>query len=108
MLRVATGADVGLRCKMHRRGDPWWKYQRGRLSRRGGIVRWRPYFAPWRPLRMDRATVTGTSLKRSAANGDRILIAVIGVPVDHVAVVPYMARVAEALLRSSVTSGGRG
>jgi hypothetical protein len=98
--RATSDRDVRLPARAHPTGAPDWRYWRGALVRRRGLVRWRPWIRRWRSFELNGGVLVGTRTRRSAADGDRSLLELEpGAQADHLAVPIDCTQIAEALLR---------
>lgn len=89
LVKAQAGVPVRVRARAHPEGAPDWRYWRGSVQRHGRVVTFTPLVRRWRRRDLSGASPVGTALKRSAADGDRVLVRLIGVPaVDHLAVSP--------------------
>lgn len=92
------GKPVRVRARLHWEGAPWWRYWRGAVVRRADDVVWRAVVRRWRRVDLTSARVIGTVKRSSAADGDRVLVTLVGVSADHLAASPEAASVLEASL----------
>lgn len=99
LVKAHAGVPVRVRVRAHPEGAPYWRYWRGCARRRGSVVTFAPLVRWWRRCDLTGASIAGTALKGSAADGDRVLFELVGAPaVDHLAVSPDAAPVLMAIL----------
>ena len=96
--RARRGEDVSFRSQLHRRSAPTWRWQRGRLFRRRDRLVWRAWLQPWQSVELSDATVAGSELRKSAADGDHVEVIFAAERADGLRVPVEAARLAEAVL----------
>jgi hypothetical protein len=98
--RVHRNRSVRVRARAHPQGAPEWRFWRGAVIQRAGRLQWSAVIRRWRKVELSGAEVVGTRTKRSAADGDRVIIELANVAsVDDLAVSLEAAPVIEELLR---------